>query len=64
MVAGVIAVADAYVTANTRIMLSVYTTGGTVGILNTGTRTASTSFTITSSSALDTSVVDWVAFEP
>jgi lysophospholipase L1-like esterase len=64
MVAGVIAVADAYVTANTRIMLSVYTTGGTVGLLNTGTRTASTSFTITSSSVLDTSVVDWVAFEP
>ena len=64
MVAGVIAVADAYVTANTRIMLSVYTTGGTVGFLNTGTRTASTSFTITSSSVLDTSVVDWVAFEP
>lgn len=64
MVGGVIAVADAYVTANTRIMLSVYTTGGTVGFLNTGTRTASTSFTITSSSVLDTSVVDWVAFEP
>ena len=64
MAGGIIAVADAYVTANTRIMLSVYTTGGTVGFLNTGTRTASTSFTITSSSILDTSVVDWVAFEP
>jgi hypothetical protein len=64
MVAGVIAVADAYVTANTRIILTVYTVGGTQGFLNTGTRTASTSFTITSSSVLDTSVVDWVAFEP
>jgi hypothetical protein len=64
MVGGVIAVSDAYVTANTRIILTVYTVGGTQGFLNTGTRTASTSFTITSSSALDTSVVDWVSFEP
>jgi hypothetical protein len=64
MVGGVIAVADAYVTANTRIILSVYTPGGTRGFLSTGTRIASTSFTITSTSVLDTSVVDWVAFEP
>jgi len=64
MVGGVIAVADAYVTASTRIILTVYTPGGTRGFLDTGTRTASTSFTITSSSVLDTSVVDWVAFEP
>lgn len=64
MVAGVILVADAYVTTNTRIFLTVYTPGGTRGFLDTGTRIASTSFTITSSSALDTSVVDWVAFEP
>ncbi len=61
---GVVTVADAYVTANTRIILTVYSVGGTQGFLNTGTRTASTSFTITSSSVLDTSVVDWVAFEP
>lgn len=64
MVGGVIAVADAYVTTSTRIILTVYTVGGTQGLLNTSTRTASTSFTITSSSVLDTSVVDWVAFEP
>jgi hypothetical protein len=64
MVGGVIAVADAYVTANTRIILTVYTPGGTRGFLDAGTRTASTSFTITSSSVLETSVVDWVAFEP
>jgi len=64
MVGGVIAVADAYVTTSTRIILTVYTPGGTRGFLDAGTRTASTSFTITSSSVLDTSVVDWVAFEP
>jgi lysophospholipase L1-like esterase len=64
MASGTVTVADAYVTANTRIILTVYTPGGTRGFLDAGTRTASTSFTITSSSVLDTSVVDWVAFEP
>ena len=64
LVAGVVVVADIYVTTTTRIMLSVYTPGGTRGFLDTGTRVASTSFTITSSSVLDTSVVDWVSFEP
>jgi len=64
MVAGTTTVADSYVTASTRIILTVYTPGGIRGFLDTGTRTASTSFTITSSSALETSVVDWVAFEP
>jgi hypothetical protein len=64
LVAGSVAVSDAYVTTSTRILLSVYTTGGTVGHLNTGTRSAGVSFTITSSSGTDTSVVDWVAIEP
>jgi hypothetical protein len=64
LVAGSVAVSDAYVTTSTRILLSVYTTGGTVGHLHTGTRSAGVSFTITSSSGTDTSVVDWVAIEP
>jgi hypothetical protein len=64
LVAGSVVVSDAYVTTSTRILLSVYTTGGTVGHLNTGTRSAGVSFTITSSSGTDTSVVDWVAIEP
>jgi hypothetical protein len=64
LVAGTVTVSDSFITTSTRIMISVYTPGGTRGFLDTGTRVASTSFTITSSSILDTSVVDWVAFEP
>jgi 3D (Asp-Asp-Asp) domain-containing protein len=64
LVAGTATVSDIYVTGNTRIMLSVSTLSGTQGLLSTGTRIASTSFVINSSSALDTSVVDWVAIEP
>jgi hypothetical protein len=64
LVAGSVAVSDAYVTTSTRILLGVYAPGGTVGHLHTGTRSAGVSFTITSSSGTDTSVVDWVAIEP
>lgn len=64
LVAGSVTVSDANVTTLTRVMLSVRTSGGTRGFLDTSTRSTGVSFTITSSSALDTSVVDWVAFEP
>jgi hypothetical protein len=61
---GSVVVSDANVTTNTRIILSVYTPGGVQGFLSTGTRVAGTSFTISSTSATDTSVVDWASFEP
>ena len=64
LVAGVAVVNYTGTTTSSRIMLEVYTPGGTRGFLDTGTRTPGTSFTITSSSILDTSVVDWVVVNP
>ncbi|NBW17582.1 MAG: hypothetical protein EBR82_57360 [Caulobacteraceae bacterium] len=63
LVAGAVVVADVNVLTTTNIQVSRYTVGGTPGNLNTATRTAGTSFTITSSSALETSVIDWIAFD-
>lgn len=63
LVGGTVTVANTGVTANTRIFYSIQTLGGTQGFLRT-TRTAGTSFTITSSSSLETSTVAWILFEP
>lgn len=63
LVAGTVTVNNTSITANTLIFLSRTTTGGTVGHLST-TLVASTSFTINSSSATDTSVVAWLLVEP
>jgi hypothetical protein len=59
-----VTVSTTKVTANSRIFLSVQTAGGTQGLLRISARTAATSFTITSFSALDTSTVAWVILEP
>lgn len=64
LVAGTVVVSNTSVTANTRIFLSHANTGGTLGHLYISARTASTSFTITSSSNLDTSTVNWLLIEP
>jgi hypothetical protein len=64
LVAGTVVVSDSTVTTSSKITLGRYTPGGTLGNLDTGTRVASTSFTITSSSVLETSVIDWVMYEP
>lgn len=64
LVAGSATVALTTITANTRIFLSVKTTGGTLGFMDTNTRSVGVSFTITSASATDTSVVEWLAIEP
>lgn len=61
--AGTATVANTSVTANTRIFLTVQTAGGTQGFLSTS-RTAGTSFTITSTSASETSTVAWMLVEP
>lgn len=63
LVAGTVTVANTSVTANTRVATFRQAAGGTLGHLSTAT-VAATSFTITSSSATDTSVVAWVLFEP
>lgn len=64
LVAGSSVVANTSVTASSRIFLTSNADGGTPGWLRVSARTAGTSFTITSSSATDTSTVAWEIFEP
>lgn len=52
------------VTANTRILLTIQTPGGTIGSPYVFTRTAGTSFQIKSTTAGDTSTVAWLLVEP
>lgn len=63
LVAGAVTVANTSVTANTRVLTFRQGAGGTLGHLS-ATKTAGASFTITSSSATDTSVVAWLLIEP
>lgn len=64
--AGAVTVANTAVTANSRIFLTAQDSGssGTPGALRVFSRVAGTSFTITSSSATDTSTVAYEIFEP
>lgn len=64
LVGGTVVVSNTSVTANSRIFLTCQTPGGTPGFLRVSARTASTSFTILSSSGTDTSVVGWLILEP
>lgn len=64
LVAGTVVVSTTAVTATSRIFITSNADGGTPGYLRVSTRTAGTSFTITSGSALDTSTVAWVIIEP
>lgn len=64
LTAGSVTVSDSTVTANSRIFLDSQSGGGTPGWLRVSARTASTSFTITSSSGTDTSTVAWMMIEP
>lgn len=63
LVGGTVTVANTSVTANTRVFYSVSTAGGTQGFLSQ-TQIAATSFTINSTSVLDTSTVNWMLVEP
>lgn len=63
LVAGTVTVNNELITANTRVFLTVQTAGGTQGFLSV-TRVAGTSFTITSTSATETSTVAWLLVEP
>lgn len=62
LVAGTVTVANTNITTNSRIFLTVSAAGGTQGFLRTA-KVAGTSFTITSTSATETSVVDWFIVE-
>lgn len=64
LVAGAVTIANTGITANSRILLTSQVDGGTVGFLRVSARIAGTSFTITSSNALDTSTVAYEIFEP
>ena len=64
LVGGTIAVANTSVTANSRILLGHTTPGGTPGALFASVVTVGSGFTITSTSATDTSVVAYEIFEP
>jgi len=62
---GTVVVSTTKVTANSRIQLTI--NGGTltnVGSVYESTRTAGTSFTISSTNVLDASDVSWVIIEP
>lgn len=65
LVAGTATVSVTAVTSSSRILLtSQLDGGGTVGFLRVSSRINGTSFTITSSSATDTSSVAWMLIEP
>lgn len=63
LAAGTATVANTSVTATSRIFLTSQADGGTPGWLRVSARVAGTSFTITSSSASDTSTVAYEIFE-
>lgn len=62
--AGLATVNTTAVSANSRILLTAQSPGGTAGALRVNTRTAGTSFQIASTSTTDTSTVAWVILEP
>ena len=64
LTAGSATVSTTAVASNSRIYLTSNADGGTPGWLRVSARTAGTSFTITSSSATDTSTVAWIIVDP
>src|SRR5262249_39141703 len=61
---GTVTVNTTAVTANSRIFLTIQSAAGVIGTPYISARTAGTSFTITSTSALDTSKIAWLIVEP
>jgi hypothetical protein len=61
---GTITIANTTITAATRINAFVQVLGGTAGILRVAGRVVGTSFTISSSSAMETSTIFWELKEP
>lgn len=63
MVGGTVTVSNTTVTANTVVMLTRKTSGGTIGTAITYTLSAGTSFTVNSDNILDTSTFSYVLIE-
>lgn len=63
LVAGTQTISNTSVTANSIILLTRKTSGGTIGLAITYTVSAATSFTVTSDNALDTSTFSYAIFE-
>lgn len=63
LVGGTITVTNTTVTANTKIILTRHTAGGTLGMALTYTVSAGASFTITSDNILDTSTITYLLIE-
>lgn len=64
LVGGTVVVANNKVTATSRIFLTAQAPGGAPGAVYVSARTPGTSFTITSTSGTDTSVVAYILLEP
>lgn len=64
LVAGTVTVSTTAVSATSRVFLTSNTDGGTPGWVRVSARVAGTSFTITSSSATDTSTIAWLIVDP
>lgn len=64
LVAGSVVVANTSITANSRIFLTGQQDGGTAGFTRVSARVVGVSFTITSSSVTDTSIIAYEIFEP
>lgn len=64
LTAGSVTVSDSSITASTRIFLTSQSDGGTPGWLRVSSRSTGSSFTVTSSSILDTSTVAYLIIEP
>ncbi|GGZ53331.1 glycosyl hydrolase family 28-related protein [Streptomyces rubiginosohelvolus] len=64
LVAGQVTVSTTAIGANSNVLLTTQTPGGTVGAPYVNARTAGTSFTIKSTSASDTSTVGWRILDP
>lgn len=64
LVAGTVTIANTSITANTEVVAFIQTPGGTPGAVYCSARVVGTSFTLTSTSGADTSVVAYVLFEP
>lgn len=60
LVAGTVTVSTTAVTSSSKIFLTHGVAGGTVGVISVGTITNGTSFVINSSSASDTSDINWL----
>lgn len=64
LVAGTVVVNNSLIAANTRVFLTCETPGGVVGTPYVAARVAGTSFTITSTSAGDTSTIGYMLVDP